>query len=239
MPARKDRDASITIRFAKDRYADGGIEELFPIKKLISFFEGISDCFLIGLEQPGLKSSQHYECALILREDAKISDDLKRRVIRYVDDSLEYPLSPEERNNAVSCHYHNNIKLRFGYCSKEYVAYSTGVSPEFLAECKDVYEKGKRSEKSLPVSRSRLLPLIREMYKILWEEVLAINSEKMAIYDNYDNCKKFSILEKMLIIRGYDLTCISPSNKREIINNFDEYIVGYSENHMEDQDLIK
>lgn len=238
MPSRKDRDVSLTIRFAESRYGDAGIEELFPIKKLVSFLESISECFLIGLEQPGLKSSQHYECAVVLRDEMKISDDLKRRIIRYVDDSLEIPLSPEELLRAINCVYHNNIKLRFGYCSKEYVAYSKGVSPEFLAECKDVYLKGKRSEKGAPVSRSRLLPLIREMYEILWNE-LARDSEKMSIYGKYDNAKRFQILEKMLIIRGYDLTCISPSNKREIVNNFDEYIVGNAENHLTDLDLIR
>lgn len=238
MPARKDRDASITIRFAEQRMCDKNLETILPLSEVVKFLESISDTFLIGLEQPGAVWTQHYEIAVILREETKISDDLKRRLIRYVDDRLEVPLSGDEHERAVSCKYHNNIKLRIGYCAKDSVAFKQGISDEFLTECKDVYESGKKSEKKMPVSRSRLLPLIREMYDILWME-LTKDSSKFDIYHRYDNCKKFSVLEKMLIIRGYDLTCIAPSNKREIINNFDEYIVGNAENSLVDLDLIK
>lgn len=238
MPSRKDHDASITIRFRDTRYGDDGIEELFPIKKLISFFEGISDCFLIGLEQPGLKSSQHYQCAVVLRNDACISKDLKAKLLRYIQDNIDFELDEHEQKKTLECIYTNDIRLTIGYCSKEYVAYIKGISPEYHEECIQHYKSKKRSEKSAPVSRSRLLPLIREMYNVLWEQ-LAVDSEKMDKFYILDNCKKFSILEKMLIIRGYDLTCIAPSNKREIINNFDEYIVGSSESPISDLDLIK
>lgn len=238
MPARKDRDASITIRFKSERYGVGGIEELFPIAKLISFYESVSDSFVIGLEQPGLKSSQHYQCAVILREEAKISDDFKKKLLRYIQDNISWTFDADEMQRTLECVYTNRIKYTIGYSSKEYVAYIKGITPEFHQECIEFYNSNKRSEKSLPVSRSRLLPLIREMYDILWLE-LARDSDKMSVYGKYDNPKRFAVLEKMLIIRGYDLTCISPSNKREIIMNFEEYIVGNAENHLTDLDLIK
>jgi len=239
MPARKDRDASITIRFAEKRYGPGvDLEKLFPIRLVINWLDAHSDCYLIGLEQPGAIWTQHYEIAAILRDEAKIADDLKDKLHRYVDEHLDSPLIGEELRRTISCKYHDNIKLRFGYCSKESVAHSKGVSPEFLTECKEVYESGKKCEKKIPVSRSRLLPLIREMYEILSGD-LACDSLKHDQYYRLDATKQFNVLWKMLIIKGYDLTCIAPSNKREIIDNFYEYIVGHSEGLTEYLGLIK
>lgn len=237
MPARKDRDASITIRFKEDRYGEGGIEELFPIAKLISFYESVSDIFVIGLEQPGLKSSQHYQCALVLREDAKISDDFKRKLLRYIQDNIAWTLGADELERTLECKYTNRIKYTIGYSSKEYVAYIKGISPEYHKECIEFYNSNKRSEKAMPVTRSRFLPLIRQMYEELWKQ-LARDAPNHDKYFRLDNCKKFSVLEKMLISRGYDTSCISPAQKREIISHFQEYIVGYEESSTTDMDIL-
>lgn len=237
MPARKDRDGSITIRFRDSRYGDEGIEEIFPIKKLIDFFDSHSDQYVIGLEQPGLKSTQHYQCAIVLRDDARIADDFKKKLLRYIEDNIPFELSPEERERTLDCKYTNRIKYTIGYASKEYVAYIKGISPEYHNECIEFYNSNKLNEKQLPVSRSRFLPLIREMYDELWKQ-LAYDSERMDKFARLEDCKKFSVLEKMLISRGYDTSCVAPSQKREIIYNFQEYIVGNAESSTSDLGIL-
>lgn len=235
MPARKDRDGSITIRFCEKRMSTKTLEDIFPLSKIQQFLEGISDTFIIGLEQPGALWTQHYQIAVILREETKISDDLKRRLIRYVDENLEYPLSDVERSRAIMCKYHDDIRYCIGYCSKDSIAYKR-MDDTYHTECCDHY-KSSKNETKIPVSRSRFLPLIRDMYDILWQLIAADNCRHDK-FDHMDNCKKFSVLEKMLIARGYDTSCISPAQKREIISHFQEYIIGNAESSTTDVGIL-
>lgn len=235
MPARKDRDGSITIRFAEKRMGNKNLESIFSLSKVIKFLEEISDTFIIGLEQPGALWTQHYQIAVILREEIRISDDLKRRLIRYVDENLEFPLSDEERKRAIECKYHNDIKYCIGYCSKDSVAYKR-MEDTFHTECVDHYRSHK-NETKIPVSRSRFLPLIREMYDELWKQI-SVDTIRSDKFDKLDNCKKFTVLEKMLIARSYDTSCISPAQKREIISHFHEYIVGHAESSTTDVGIL-
>ena len=52
-----------------------------------------------------------------------------------------------------------------------------------------------------------------------------MENEKHETWNKYDNSKKFSVLEKMLILRGYDCMCVASTLKREIINKFHEFII--------------
>ena len=72
--------------------------------------------------------------------------------------------------------------------------------------------------------RSDFLLLIKNMYEILIPQ-LEMENEKHETWNKYDNSKKFSVLEKMLILRGYDCMCVASTLKREIINKFHEFII--------------
>jgi hypothetical protein len=233
MPAKISTDASITIRFGRE------ILSILPRETVAKILDEFSDKYCIGLEQKGDESTQHWQIAAILRNPTDISDGFERKLKNRVQDVLEFEMTPEQKKYAIKAKSHHEIKGHFGYCSKQDTSPLTkGCDPGWMLEAQELYAKRlDQSEKKIPVSRSRFLPLIREMFDELWKQI-GCDSEKIQKWNLMDDCKRFSILEKMLIIRGYDCSCVVPTQRQLIIRNFHEYVVGYSESSLDDMDVF-
>lgn len=233
MPAKISPDASITIRFGRE------ILSILPQVTVAKILDEFSDKYCIGLEQKGDESTQHWQIAAILRTPTDISDGFKRKLVNRVWDVMDVTPTPEQLKHAIVCRAHHEIKGHFGYCSKQDTSPLTkGCDPGWMLEAQELYAKRlDQSEKKIPVSRSRFLPLIREMYDELWKQI-ACDSDRLLKWNQMTDCKKFNVLEKMLLIRGYDCSCINPAQRQQIIHNFNEYIVGYSESSLDDMDIF-
>lgn len=233
MPAKISTDASITLRFGRE------IESMISQDTMARILDEFSDKYIIALEQKGDETTQHYQIAAILREPTDISDGFKRKLANRIKDSMDFEWSEHNDKVALKCKYHPEIKGQFGYCMKQDADPLTkGCDAAWLEEANELYNlRLSQSKKKIPVSKSNFLSLIREMYDELWKQIGG-DSERLHKFGTMDNCKKFNILEKMLIIRGYDCSCINPTQRQLIIRNFDEYIVGYVESSMGDMDVF-
>lgn len=233
MPAKVSTDASITIRFGRE------ILSILPRNAVAKILDEFSDKYCIGLEQKGDESTQHWQIAAILRTPVDISDGFKRKLLNRLKDVMDLEWSKDNERVALVCRAHHEIKGHFGYCMKQDPDPLTkGCDPGWLLEAQELYAKRlDQSEKKIPVSRSRFLPLIREMYDELWKQI-ATDREKMDKWSKMENSKCFNILEKMLLIRGYDCSCINPTQRQTIIRNYNEYIVGYTESSLDDMDVF-
>lgn len=233
MPAKVSTDASITIRFGRE------ILSILPVATVARILDEFSDKYCIGLEQKGDESTQHWQIAAILRTATDISDGFKRKFKKRIQDVLEFQMTEEQQKYAVVCRPHHEIKGHFGYCSKQDPdPYLKGCDPGWMLEAQELYAmRLDQSDKKIPIGRSKFLPKIREMFDELWKQI-GCDSDRISKWNLLPDCKKLGILEKMLISRGYDCTCVPPSNRQQIIYNFHEYIVGYAESSMNDLSIF-
>lgn len=233
MPAKISTDASITIRFGREILS---ILSRHDVAKILDEF---SDKYLIALEQKGDEDTQHYQIAAILRSPTDISDGFKKKFCNRVWDVLAFQPSPEQLKHAIDCRSHHEIKGHFGYCLKQdREAWQLGLDHKWLEEAQELYaQRLDESKKRIPISKSGFIPKLREMYDELWK-ILASDSVRYDKFRLLDNCKKYKVLEKMIITQGYDVSCISPYQVKNVIANFDEYIVGYAENSITFSDCL-
>lgn len=222
MGAKRHTDASITIRFGKD------VRYVLSVPVLTKILSEFSDYFIIGTEfsDPSQPKTQHYHSACRLRKEDTISDNFKNKLISRIADVLDFELTPDNLKVAFDIKYHNDFDYYVGYCCKQDTTpFFVGMDSAYVDYCKEYYaNKSAKIKARVPVGRTAYLELIKSAYIELYD-VLALNSEKHDKYFGLNQSQKLAVLERILISKGYDLTCVPASNKREVMFNFDAYIV--------------
>lgn len=235
MPSKRHTDASLTIRLGKE------IKPLLPIEALADIIREESNFFIIGCEYSDSANIQteHYHIAARLKKDQEISKTFKAKIINKVQEVIPCELSPDNLKHGFDIKYHNDFNYYVGYCTKQDLKpYYEGMETSYVDSCREYYYgKSKKIQQKIPVGRSAYLELLRSAYDELWSKVISDNT-LMDKFEKSNVSKKLILLERILINRGYDLTCISPTQKREVLLNFDSYIVRNAEGGQTIEELL-
>jgi len=219
MPAKVTTDFSITVRFGVP------IGPLISISTLSTYFATLGDKYAIAYEQKQGLDSGHYQCALITRSETR-QDKLQARVINALKELTNFKWTEENVKYAVKVKAHNDILcLVGGYCTKDDIApLIVGFTEDDLKGTKERYEEACDNKlKRAPITKTALIPLLREYYQKYWE-ICAEDCEKMRAHETKTALQKFQFLESLILGEGYDLSDVLSGPRRNyIIKNFDQY----------------
>lgn len=226
MPSKRHTDATITIRLGYDLLPHISVETL---SRIVS---EESNEYIIGNEYADLanKDTQHFHIGCRLKKADTISDNFKKRFIRKFQDNFPVELTADNLIHGFKILSHNDFNLLVGYCTKQDLKpHYVGMTTSYVDSCREYYYANqKQVQQKLPVGRTAYLKLMRDAYDELWSK-LAVDMDKCDKFEKCNASRKLFLLESILIGRGYDLTCIAPSQKRELVTHFDTYIVRSAE----------
>lgn len=220
MPSPSTTEISLTVRFGVP------IVPILPMSTLALILDKRSKYYVIAYEQPGDETTGHYQCAVRLNEAVQ-TKNTKDWLIRELKAVMSFEWTSDHEKHAVHPVKHSDLEcLAGGYCRKQ----DTGVVPIIkgwdmgvLDEGEARYEAAKESKrKKIPVSKSGLVPLLRE-YLSKVEERMYMTVDGIDRWAALNSRQRYDFIQKLMIVDGYDLSTISPLQVSHIVRNWDEY----------------
>lgn len=194
---RESKEFSITIRTGEP---DGVCRYE---KEFLDWLESVGTThYVVAYEQKGDLSTQHFQCAVVFRDEHR-SDNLKKTLVAL----LGHHWNEQQRKHAVCVNKNrdgNDIcLLAGGYCLKQDVApFIKGWTSEELEPYLTQYEELKNKSLLRNISRERLIPLLQE-----WHDEISNhkNPDVREVYESYGQRKKLEFLYRYGISLGADL----------------------------------
>lgn len=161
-----------------------------------------------------IASYPHYHAAIETDEPDR-QDHIIRRTLPLLRTELEkagfkWEDKHDKRAYVVKSH-HDLIGLAGGYCDKDKSGgYETfGFTEEELKTGREKWEDAKETKKKrVPVTRSGLLPLMKETFSELWNSSLAVNAHRINIWEKKSAKEKMEFLKSLIIHEGYDISLV-------------------------------
>lgn len=219
MPAKTTTDYSITIRIGVP------IVPILKMEALAEYFDTISDRYGIGYEQKEGPASGHYQCGVVLRSPRR-SDHFKRTLKEDLK-KIMFPFvwSPDNEKKLLESKAHHDLTtLVGGYCTKQSInPIIKGYSEDELKGGKDRYAVLLSERlKELPVSKSALMPLLKEFYDRVISHT-SISPEFDLAFALKSGSDKFHLMESLIMAEGYDLSeALAGSRRIYIVRHFED-----------------
>lgn len=218
MPSPITTDISTTIRFGVP------VVPIVSAEQLAKILDERASHYVIGYEQLGDESTGHWQCAVRLKDKKQVKNTeawLRSRLkalktLEWTEDHDKY---------AVKCHGHHDLEtLAGGYCRKQDSnPIVKGWDRATLLAGEIRYQEVKDAKKKkIPVSRSGLVPLLREYHDQITEQCM-MSPDRDAKWLSLTNKQRYEFLERLIISDGYDLSTIAPSQVSHIVKNFSDY----------------
>lgn len=219
MPSPVTTEISLTVRFGVP------IVPILPISTLALILDKRSKYYVIAYEQPGDETTGHYQCAVRLNEAIKV-ENTKQWLIRELKAVMSgFEWSKDNEKYAVHPKKHPDLEcLAGGYCRKEdSLPFCKGWDLATLQAGEARYKEAKESKrKKIPVSKSAIVPLIRD-YLSKVEERMYMTVDGQERWSKLTLRQRYDFIEKLMIVDGYDLSTISPLQISHIVKNWNEY----------------
>lgn len=169
----------------------------------------------------------HYHAA-VYTECGERQDKIKDRLVPVFKKFMEgngFTWEDKHDKVAIKVNYHPDINcLAGGYCTKDMAGgfEQDGFTEEELNSGKDKYDNLlDEKKKKMPVSRSGLLPLMKEVFSKLWQSI-AIDTKKSQIFSEFSLDKKMDLLNSLILADGYDTSLVYGTLQwKAITKNFD------------------
>lgn len=152
---RESKEFSVTVR-------PGDVDGVDKyLSKFLNFMDENCSHYCIGIEQKGDLSTQHFQCAVVVKM-ARRSDNLKVSLIRLLGDSW----NDDQKRVAVKVvknRESNDVRiLAGGYCSKQDGdPYLKGWTSEELEPYSKTYEELKQSAELRNISKDRIVDILK------------------------------------------------------------------------------
>lgn len=231
MPSKSTTDVSITIRFGVP------VVPIVSQAQLVQILEERCTHYAIAYEQLGDESTGHWQCAAILKKAVQTKNTELWLISRLKGlKTLEWTADNEKYAVCVKPHPDVNT-LAGGYCRKQDsnpIVKGWDLAT-LLAGEKRYMEIKEEKKKKIPISKSAFVPLLREYVQKV-EEYTLISPDRDEKWSGMNTKQKYEFIEKLIIMDGYDLSTLAPSQINHVVKNFKEYFENFknSENVLQE-----
>lgn len=188
-------------------------------KDYLEWLESVSTHYVVAYEQKGDLSTQHFQCAVVFKDEHR-SDNLKKTLVGL----LGHEWNADRRKHAICINKNrdgNDIKLLAGgYCLKQDVApFIKGWTLEELEPYLTQYEELKHKSQMRNISREKITDLLQTWYDDISDHR---NPDVREAFERMSERKKLDFMYKYGISLGADLQKYStPVWMNYFTSNFD------------------